>query len=169
MDVRVGGHHPVFADPIRLTMPMPESSALGQEWIALQNHYEQYEKGGLLIKLFAVLLCAIGFTLALHELVMGLLLLVLWLQEGIFRTFQARLGMRILRIEQGVKTGEGVAFQLHSANGWRRDPACRVCCVEYAVSALRPTVAFPYAVLLLLIGLLVIMSGDEATLNPGPC
>jgi hypothetical protein len=30
---------------------------------------------------------------------------------------------------------------------------------EYAVSALRPTVAFPYAVLLLLLGLLVVMSG----------
>jgi hypothetical protein len=130
-------------------MPMSESTALGQEWITLQNHYEQYEKGGLLIKLFAIALCAIGFMLALHELVMGLLLLVLWLQEGIFRTFQARLGMRILRIEQGVKTGEGVASRSGMLGLLR----------EYAVSALRPTVAFPYAVLLLLIGLLVFLSG----------
>jgi hypothetical protein len=139
-------------------MSMPESTALGQEWMTLQNHYEQYEKGGLLIKLFAIALCAIGFMLALHEMVMGLLLLVLWLQEGIFRTFQARLGMRILRIEQCVKAGEGVAFQLHSE--WLASRSGVLDLLrEYTVSALRPTVAFPYAVLLLLIGLLVVMSG----------
>jgi hypothetical protein len=139
-------------------MSNPETSALGQEWITLQNHYEQYEKGGLLIKLLAIALCAIGFMLALHELVMGLLLLVLWLQEGIFRTFQTRLGMRILRIEQGVIIGEGVAFQLHSE--WLASRSGVLGLLhEYAVSALRPTVAFPYAVLLLLLGLLVVMSG----------
>ncbi len=139
-------------------MPMSESTALGQEWIALHHSFEQYEKGGLLIKLFAIALCALGFVLALHEMVMVLLLLVLWLQEGIFRTYQTRLGARILRIEEGVKAGEAVAFQLHSE--WLASRAGVVGLLrEYAVSALRPTVAFPYAVLLLLIGLLVVMSG----------
>jgi hypothetical protein len=66
--------------------------------------------------------------------------------------------MRILRIEQGVKTGEGVAFQLHSE--WLASRSGMLGLLrEYAVSALRPTVAFPYAVLLLLIGLLVFLSG----------
>lgn len=139
-------------------MTNPETTALGQEWITLQNNFEQYEKGGLLIKLFAIALCGLGFVLALHEMVMVLLLLVLWLQEAVFRTFQTRLGVRILRIEQGVKSGEGEAFQLHSEWLAARSGVFGLL-REYAASALRPTVAFPYAVLLLLIGLLVAMSG----------
>jgi hypothetical protein len=95
-------------------MQNPEASGLGQEWITLQNNYEQYEKGALLIKLVAILLCGLGFVLALHEVVMVLLLLVLWLQEGIYRTYQARLGVRIGRIERGIEAGEILPFQLHS-------------------------------------------------------
>jgi hypothetical protein len=112
----------------------------------------------LLIKLLAVLLCAVGFALALHEVVMVLLLLVLWLQEGIFRTSQARLGVRILRIEQGVVSGERSAFQLHSE--WLASrPGLVGLLAEYGRSTLRPTVAFPYAVLLFLIVVLVVLAG----------
>ncbi|MDP2788270.1 MAG: hypothetical protein Q8O79_09390 [Pseudomonadota bacterium] len=139
-------------------MPHTDNAALGQEWIALQNNHEQYEKGALLIKLLAVVLCAVGFALALHEVLIGALLLVLWLQEGIYRTSQARLGVRILRIEQGLKTGENAAFQLHSE--WLASrPGLFGLLAEYAASALRPTVAFPYAVLLLMIVLLVVLAG----------
>jgi len=139
-------------------MPMPDAGGLGQEWVALQNNYEQYEKGALLIKLLAVALCTVGFALALHEMLMGVLLLVLWLQEGIYRTFQARLGVRILRIEQGIVSGESAAFQLHSE--WLASrPGMFGLLAEYGVSALRPTVAFPYAVLLALIVVLVVLAG----------
>jgi hypothetical protein len=139
-------------------MQNADNTGLGQEWITLQNNFEQYEKGALLIKLLAVLLCAVGFALALHEVVMVLLLLVLWLQEGIFRTSQARLGVRILRIEQGVVSGERSAFQLHSE--WLASrPGLVGLLAEYGRSALRPTVAFPYAVLLFLIVVLVVLAG----------
>lgn len=142
-------------------MAHPETGGLGQEWLALQNQYEQYEKGGLLLKLSAVLLCGLGFVLGLHETVMAVLLLILWLQEGIFRTFQTRLGTRILRLEQALKqpeTSDVAAFQLHSE--WLATrPGVLGLLVEYASSALRPTVAFPYAVLLLLIVLLVVLAG----------
>jgi len=139
-------------------MPMSDASALGQEWITLQNNFEQYEKAGLLIKLFAIALCALGFALALHEVVISALLLVLWLQEGIFRTYQARLGERILRLEQGLKTGETVEYQLHSE--WLASrPGMFGLLAEYGASALRPTVAFPYAALLVLIVVLVVLAG----------
>jgi hypothetical protein len=139
-------------------MPMSDASALGQEWVTLQNNYEQYEKVGLLIKLFAIALSALGFALALHEVVISALLLVLWLQEGIFRTYQARLGGRILRLEQGVKMGETVAYQLHSE--WLASrPGMFGLLAEYGASALRPTVAFPYAALLVLIVVLVALAG----------
>jgi hypothetical protein len=140
-------------------MPNSEISAPAQEWITLQNNYEQYEKTALLIKLMAIVLCVIGFVLALHEVVIALLLLVLWLQEGIFRTTQARLGVRILHLEQGLRTGEVAAFQLHSE--WLASrPGILGLLVEYGASALRPTVAFPYAVLLILLGLLVVSAGS---------
>ncbi len=140
-------------------MPQQDANALGQEWVALQNSFEQYEKGALSIKLLAVVLCAAGFMLALHEAMISLLLLVLWLQEGIYRTSQARLGARIVRLEQAIKAGEeGMAFQLHSEWLASRRGIFGLL-AEYGANALRPTVAFPYAVLLLLIGLLVVLAG----------
>lgn len=142
-------------------MPISDTSALGREWVTLQNNFEQYEKGGLLIKLLAVVLCAAGFALALHEVLLGTLLLVLWLQEGIYRTSQARLGVRILRIEhklKNVEAMEGAGFQLHSE--WQAGrPGTFGLLAEYGANALRPTVAFPYAVLLLMIVLLVVLAG----------
>jgi hypothetical protein len=143
-----------------MTMPISESNALGQEWITLQNNFEQYEKGALLIKLLAVVLCSVGLALALHEVLLAVLLAVLWLQEGIFRTYQARLGVRILRIEQTLKRADAdeiAAFQLHSE--WRlARPETIDLLAEYGASAMRPTVAFPYVVLLCMIVLLVTLT-----------
>ena len=73
---------------------MNVNELLGQEWTTLQNNHEQYEKGGLHIKLISVLLTAAGLVFGLDPLLMGALVALLWVQEGIFRTFQARLGER---------------------------------------------------------------------------
>jgi hypothetical protein len=130
---------------------MTINEQLGQEWIALQNNYEQYEKGGLLIKLISLVLTAIGFTLDLNAVLVCALVAILWMQEGIFRTFQSRLGQRILRVESLVKQGASVqnpAFQLHSEWLENRKGALGLL-GEYAASASKPTVAFPYAVLLM--------------------
>lgn len=138
---------------------------LSQEWTSLQNGHEQYEKGGLLIKLTGIALTAAGMALGLKTAVIVALLLVLWGQEGIFRTFQSRMGKRLLRVEELiVRVGaadEGVPlsananipFQLHSE--WRagREGVMGLL-AEYATSACKPTVAYPYVVLiaLLLVG-----------------
>lgn len=136
-----------------------DTGGLGQEWITLQNNHEQYERASLFIKLLAILLCALGFALALHEVVTILLLLVLWIQESIFRTSQARLGVRLLCIEQAIRSGESLAFQLHSE--WQASrPGTFGLIAEYAASAVRPTVAYPYLPLLLLIVLLVLLAGS---------
>lgn len=123
---------------------------LGQEWITLQNNYEQYEKGGLLIKLSGVVLWAFGLALLVNpEFLTGIVVLLLWLQEGIYRTYQGRLGARILQIETLLKQdAPATPFQLHSE--WLATrPGVVGLLMEYAKSALRPTVAFPYGVLLL--------------------
>jgi hypothetical protein len=133
-------------------MPSKESSALNQEWLTLQNNYEQYEKSAQYVKLMAVVLCAAGLSLALYEILTIAMMLILWMQEAILRTSQSRLGTRILQVEslsrQGAQT-EGTAFQLHS--DWLSGrPGLPGLLREYAASAMKPTVAFPYVLLLLM-------------------
>ncbi len=132
---------------------MLEVESLGREWATLQHDYEQYEKGGLLIKLFAIALCMAGFAFSLLALPLVLSLFALWLQEAIFRTFQARLGARIQRIEKALAENVAIIpFQLHAE--WQASrPGTRGLLAEYTCAALRPTVAFPHVLLLILVPL----------------
>ncbi len=126
------------------------TAALVQEWSTLQNNFEQAERHALLVKLTAVVLCMGGYALGLpYELIVGTALL-LWVQESLCRTSQARLGERIVRVEALVKTAATAtsACQLHT--DWLASRKGSVGLLgEYASHALRPTVAFPYAVLAL--------------------
>nr|WP_316641696.1 hypothetical protein [uncultured Roseateles sp.] len=91
--------------------------ALGQEWTQLQHDHEQYERSGLMIKLLAFVLCLAGMALGFDALWLAPVLLMLWLQEGIYRAFQSRLSLRLLRVEQALLQRPAVtapAFQLHS-------------------------------------------------------
>lgn len=138
---------------------------LSQEWTSLQNGHEQYEKGGLLIKLAGIALTAAGMAIGLKTVVVVALLLVLWGQEAIFRTFQFRMGKRLLRVEELIvrvgaadvgapmSANANMPFQLHSE--WRAGRRGVLgLLAEYAASACKPTVAYPYVVLiaLLLVG-----------------
>lgn len=124
--------------------------AFAREWVVLQTQHEQYEFVALGIKLVAVCLFAIGLSLGLLAELVGLSMLVLWIQDAICKTFQARVGQRLLQLERqlaGAAEASGQAFQLHT--GWlatRQNLAGLL--GEYLRSALRPTVAFPYGVLL---------------------
>lgn len=131
---------------------MSSNNGLQQEWTTLQNNIEAYEHTALGLKLAAMAVLLIPLPLPLQI----CLLLILWLQEGIFRTSQARLGERIVVIEQWLAAGgaeTGKACQLHSQ--WlAQRPGMFGLLLEYARSALRPTVAFPYPLLLVLAALL---------------
>ncbi|WP_310388852.1 hypothetical protein [Roseateles sp.] len=121
---------------------------LQAEWLALQAHHEQYERAALGVKLLAVALCGLAFA----NRWLWVLMLVLWLQEAIFKTFQARLGARLLQVESLLREAHArpaQAMQLHSE--WlAARPRGAAILGEYARSALRPTVAFPYPLLVLL-------------------
>jgi hypothetical protein len=130
-------------------LPLPDSSALGHEWAILQNNHEQYERTSLLIKLAGIALFLASLALSLDVVIAMLLLLVVWVQEAIFRTSQSRLGQRILRIEQMKKEGraDALTYQLHSE--WLATrPGTTGLLAEYGSNMLRPTVAFPYVVLM---------------------
>jgi hypothetical protein len=123
----------------------PVTEGLQQEWLLLQKQQEHYEFSALALKALAVLLLAFDASLLMP------LLAVLWLQEAIVKTFQSRLGARLLRVEQGLRDVATVVppMQLHS--DWQTiRPGGAALLHEYALSVCRPTVAFPYAVLILL-------------------
>jgi hypothetical protein len=86
---------------------------------------------------------------------LGLTVLLCWTQESIYKTFQSRLSERLLRIELLLRqpAPEEPAMQLHSDWASSR-PGSVGLIASYAVSAFRPTVAFPYLpiVLMLLLG-----------------
>lgn len=123
------------------------TTALQQEWLALQSQHERYEALALAVKLAAFLatLLVLDSALALA------LLALLWLQEAVLKTFQGRLGDRLLAIEPALKTGaDAPAMQLHS--DWLGSrPRGAGLVAEYLKSALRPTVALPYPLLMLLV------------------
>lgn len=125
-------------------------AAAAQEWSVLQKLHERYEFGALAIKLTAIVLFFAGIVIELHGTWLVLLIAVLWLQEGIFKTYQARLGRRLLVLEQGLAADEPMrVFALHS--DWLAQRKGSVGQLrEYLGSTVRPTVAFPYLVLLVL-------------------
>ena len=121
--------------------------ALQQEWLALQAQHERYEALALAVKLVAFVAVVVvpDNTLAIA------LLALLWLQEAVLKTFQGRLGERLLRVEAALKAGTDMpAMQLHS--DWlAARPHGAGLATQYLKSALRPTVALPYPLLMLLI------------------
>lgn len=130
---------------------------LGKEWQTLQDHHEQYEKMALAVKLLGITLCFITFAVPVDVLLSCAVLMVLWLQEAILRTGQARLGDRLLRIETLLQQADdtpgasiGGAYALH-LNWQATRPGTVGLLAEYLSHAQRPTVAFPYVALLLLL------------------
>ncbi|WP_211197859.1 hypothetical protein [Permianibacter fluminis] len=133
---------------------MTNRTELSSEWSLLQQHFYRYEQQALLIKLLAVVLTALA-VLQLADWRLLPLLAILWLQEAMLRTWQARLADRSLKLEQALRaSGDALpAWQLHS--DWLASrPGQLALLRDYLGNALRPTVAFPYVVLVLfLLGL----------------
>lgn len=127
--------------------------AWAHEWTTLQKQHEAYERSALLVKLLAVALVAAGSWLPpTAPAVIAVLVLLLWTQEAIMKTWQSRVGARLLVVEAalgGQTSNEARPFQLHTQ--WQAArPGTLGMVLQYAKNALRPTVAFPYAVLLVL-------------------
>ena len=123
---------------------------LSQEWQTLHQDHERYDRYGLLIKLTATLVCLLTIGLGMTLLLALAFVLVLWLQEGIWRTVQARTSDRLLVIERLLKEPTNqVAMQFYSE--WEASRPGTVGLVkEYLRNSLRPTIAYPYVILLAL-------------------
>ena len=126
-------------------------SPLQTEWATLQQDHERHERCAVGIKIAAVALTAgaalFGFPFELA----APLTVIVWVIEAMLRTVQGRLGQRLLKVETLIADGasEYAACQLHTE--WQATrPGAVGLLLEYATSALKPTVAFPHALLLLL-------------------
>lgn len=123
-----------------------------KEWEILHKEVEKYERYSLLVKLSCVLVFVLCMAYSVNPWLAELLILVLWLQDGIWKTFQKRLEARVLFVEKQIKNNDdknAIAFQYYSQ--WEDLRQGVVGLVkEYLFSALKPTVAYPYVVLVIL-------------------
>lgn len=125
---------------------------LQNEWAIIHSDIENYERYSLVIKLFAVLTSLASMACSIGMIFSVSLTLILWIQDGIWKTFQQRLGARITIIEKNLQhknTGDNLAFQLYSQWEGQRQGAVGLI-KEYLSNAAKPTVAYPYALLVVL-------------------
>mgnify|MGYP000414179459 CR=1 FL=1 len=134
-----------------------QTSHLAVEWSLLQNQFDSYEKYSLLIKLANIgVLAAAYFTDHLSVFTVCLLI-ILWLQDAIWKTFQSRIDSRLLQLESYLSNEhtpqhcDGVPFQFNSLYLQNR-PSNVGLVKEYLSQALRPTIAFPHLLLIVILG-----------------
>lgn len=125
------------------------------EWQVLQTQYDSYEKHSLIIKLVAFALCFSALALELNCILSLLLLAGLWLQDAIWKTFQARIEQRLLKVEsniQCINDGEEVKVAVMQFNQEFLKQRSGVVGLisEYFKQALRPTIAYPHVLLVVL-------------------
>ena len=129
---------------------MMTEKAHQREWQALQTQFDSYEKWSLLIKLTHLITAALLIATQLISLPILAIGFGFWLQDGIWKTFQARIEHRLLQLEAHLaKKSQTVAFQFNREFSHRRGGTKQLL-REYVGQSLKPTVAFPHALLLAL-------------------
>jgi len=141
-------------------MTIERNADLVQEWLKLHGCHESYERYALIIKLLAVTLTTLLIVFAQSYLVILLVLAVLWLQEGIWKTYQSRISVRIELIEHALmqiklenenltnKSGMS-AFQFYSQ--WNENRSGSIALIkEYFLNSIKPTVIYPYLPLMVM-------------------
>lgn len=121
------------------------------EWCLLQNQFDSFEKHSLYIKLLSIIVLLAAEISDVISIIIVLVLVVLWLQDAIWKTFQSRIEPRLLKIEKYIsEKSEESVFQFNSE--YHRDRLSGISLIkEYVRQSIRPTVAFPHIVLILIL------------------
>jgi hypothetical protein len=138
-------------------MSTKSTHLLVEQWKTLHNNHERYEQYALIIKLTAIASTLLVFTFSVNTLAALLLIAILWLQEGIWKTFQYRTVDAIIAIEDKFSLNE--SEQLNEKDQtyllytqWQVNrPNATMLITEYVNNSLRPTVIYPYLPLIILI------------------
>jgi len=121
------------------------------EWCLLQNQFDSYEKHSLYIKLLSVIVLLVAEISDVISVFIVLVLMVLWLQDAIWKTFQSRIEQRLLQIEKYIsEESEESECQFNSEYHSVRLSGLSLI-NEYVRQSIRPTVAFPHIVLVLIL------------------
>jgi hypothetical protein len=132
-------------------------SILKSEWVTLQTQFDSFEKYSLGIKLVSILAwCFLIFSVDAGMWTISVIA-ILWLQDGIWKTFQNRIGQRLEVVEQAIKdnlitpqnnnTELGMQFNL----AWSQNRlGAKGLIGEYVKQSLKPTVAYPHVALIVL-------------------
>ena len=127
---------------------------LVEQWQTLHNSHESYENYAIIIKLVAIVLTLLALTLSVGTVVTLLLLATLWLQEGIWKTFQQRTESAIIAIEDKLNLNDNeqsnestmpyIAPYLFYKQWQANRPSTKGLICEYISNSLKPTVLYPY-------------------------
>lgn len=132
-----------------------ETKEFQTEWCLLQNQFDSYEKHSLYIKLLSVTVLLAAEALGVISIFMLLILAVLWVQDAIWKTFQSRIESRLLQIEKSILEGSGEGSEKDVCQFNTEYQKVRLSGLslinEYARQSMRPTVAFPHIVLILIL------------------
>lgn len=131
-----------------------QKSNLADEWALLQNQFDSYEKFSLLIKLANITLMSCAIFFKIFNIYLLFILMIIWLLDGIWKTFQSRIETRLLIVEEYFSKGslhesKILPYQFNRQFMQHR-PGGITLIKEYVRQALRPTVAYPHFFLLLI-------------------
>jgi len=138
-------------------MTTVSTQLLLEQWQTLHNSHEDYEKYALIIKLVAIASTLLIFTFSVITPVALLLIAALWLQEGIWKTFQSRTADAIIVIEDKLAISDSEQPNDSSQpyllyKQWQANrPNTKALIAEYIKNSLKPTVIYPYLPLILLL------------------
>lgn len=123
---------------------------LSQEWLCLQNQYDSYEKWSLVIKLTNIVLCCLLLASNDERYLVLVPVAVLWLQDAIWKTFQSRIGDRLLLVEEAIAVGDEDKAMQFNTHWLATRPGVLTLITEYSRHALKPTVAYPHVMLVVM-------------------
>lgn len=127
-------------------------SDLSNEWSLLQSQYDSYEKYSLIIKLVAMVIFYGAHLSGKIGLIVSLLLTVFWFQDAIWKTFQSRIELRLLALEEALaKESDRVVPYQFNRDFIEKRPSQLGLLKEYVSQGIRPTVAFPHVILIILL------------------
>ena len=140
-------------------MTIKPSTSFNQQWHTLHDSIESYEQYALIIKLVSITLTVVSFTSSLTTLLTFFFLSILWFQEGIWKTYQARLNDAIINLESlreenkfDKEENSASINNLPLYSQWQKiRPGSVKLIKEYINNALKPTVVFPYLPLIIII------------------
>ena len=124
------------------------TSDFKEEWCLLQNQFDSYENHSLLIKLTSIVVATASCITDYAGMLTALIVIILWGQDAIWKTFQSRVESRLLLVERSIGDGSDQRpFQFNSRYQQHRLSGMSLV-REYLDQAIRPTIAFPHLVLL---------------------